>query len=192
MPARRPRAVGDGLRIGALCILDDKPRAPLTQAERQSLRDLADCVEQAIGHVDLHEQSVALQSAQRCGYAHVQWAPAGFLGDELPSETHPNDALLAQALRNVRDGDVLMAHLGIWSRRDPFAPMIDPLVAGLKRGDTVVLSNGMIGKVTRVEADQAMVEIAQGVNVAVVKQMITQVRDRTAVAANDTKTIAKS
>ncbi|GLS01914.1 preprotein translocase subunit YajC [Brevundimonas denitrificans] len=66
------------------------------------------------------------------------------------------------------------------------------LVAGLKRGDTVVLSNGMIGKVTRVEADQAMVEIAQGVNVAVVKQMITQVRDRTAVAANDTKTIAKS
>ncbi len=54
----------------------------------------------------------ALKAAQRCGYAHVQWAPAGFLGDELPSETHPNDALLAQALRNVRDGDVLMAHLG--------------------------------------------------------------------------------
>ena len=66
------------------------------------------------------------------------------------------------------------------------------LVAGLKRGDTVVLSNGVIGKVTRVEAEQAMVEIAQGVNVAVVKQMITQVRDRTGVAANDTKTIAKS
>jgi peptidoglycan/xylan/chitin deacetylase (PgdA/CDA1 family) len=75
----------------------------------------------------------ALQAAQRCGYAHVQWAPAGFLGDELPSETHPNDALLAQALRNVRGGDVLMAHLGIWSRRDPFAPMIDPLIAGLKQ-----------------------------------------------------------
>lgn len=75
----------------------------------------------------------ALKAAQRCGYAHVQWAPAGFLGDELPSETHPNDALLAQALRNVRDGDVLMAHLGIWSRRDPFAPMIDPLIAGLKQ-----------------------------------------------------------
>ena len=66
------------------------------------------------------------------------------------------------------------------------------LVSGLKRGDTVVLSNGMIGKVTRVENDEAMVEIAQGVNVRVVKQMITQVRDRTGVAANDTKTIAKS
>jgi len=62
------------------------------------------------------------------------------------------------------------------------------LVAGLKRGDTVVLSNGMVGKVTRVEADEAMVEIAQGVNVRVVKSMITTVRDRTDVAvANDTK-----
>lgn len=66
------------------------------------------------------------------------------------------------------------------------------LVAGLKRGDTVVMSNGMIGKVTRVENDEAMVEIAQGVNVRVVKAMITQVRDRTGVAANDAKTIAKS
>jgi peptidoglycan/xylan/chitin deacetylase (PgdA/CDA1 family) len=75
----------------------------------------------------------AIAAAQRCGYAHVHWAPAGFLGDELPSETHPNDKLLAQALRSVRDGDVLMAHLGIWSRRDPFAPMIDPLIAGLKQ-----------------------------------------------------------
>jgi peptidoglycan/xylan/chitin deacetylase (PgdA/CDA1 family) len=75
----------------------------------------------------------ALKSAQRCGYAHVQWAPAGFLGDELPSESHPNDKLLAQALRGIRDGDVLMAHLGIWSRKEPFAPMFDPLIAGLKQ-----------------------------------------------------------
>ena len=66
------------------------------------------------------------------------------------------------------------------------------LVAGLKRGDTVVLSNGMIGKVTRVETDEAMVEIAQGVNVRVVKSMIAGVRDRTAVAANDSKSISKS
>ena len=66
------------------------------------------------------------------------------------------------------------------------------MVASLKRNDTVVLSSGMIGKVTRVENDEAMVEVAQGVNVRVVKGMITQVRDRTGVAANDTKTIAKS
>lgn len=25
-----------------------------------------------------------------------------------------------------------MAHLGIWSRKDPYAPMLDPLIAGLK------------------------------------------------------------
>ena len=66
------------------------------------------------------------------------------------------------------------------------------MIAGLKRNDTVVLSNGMIGKVTRVENDEAMVEIAQGVNVRVVKAMITQVRDRTGVAANDTKQVSKA
>jgi preprotein translocase subunit YajC len=66
------------------------------------------------------------------------------------------------------------------------------MISGLKRNDTVVLSNGMIGKVTRVENDEAMVEVAQGVNVRVIKAMITQVRDRTGVAANDTKTISKA
>jgi peptidoglycan/xylan/chitin deacetylase (PgdA/CDA1 family) len=75
----------------------------------------------------------ALAAASRCGFAHVGWAPAGFLGDELPSDRYPNDALLARALRDIRDGDVLMAHLGIWSRKEPFAPMFEPLIAGLKQ-----------------------------------------------------------
>ena len=62
------------------------------------------------------------------------------------------------------------------------------LIAGLKRGDTVVMSNGMVGKITRVETEEVMVEIAQGVNVRVIKSMITTVRDRTEVAvANDTR-----
>jgi len=74
-----------------------------------------------------------LTAAQSCGYAHVRWATAGFLGDELPSDTYPNEALLRRALLDIRDGDVLMAHLGIWSRADPFAPMLDPLIAGLKQ-----------------------------------------------------------
>jgi len=59
------------------------------------------------------------------------------------------------------------------------------LIAGVKRGDEVVLSNGMVGKVTRVEEAEAMVEISQGVNVRVVKAMIAEVRNRTAIAAND-------
>lgn len=74
-----------------------------------------------------------IEAARACGYAHVHWAPAGFLGDELPSETHPNAKLLTRALRDIRDGDILMAHLGIWSRRDAFAPMLDPLIDGLAR-----------------------------------------------------------
>ncbi|MDA1322753.1 MAG: preprotein translocase subunit YajC [Proteobacteria bacterium] len=59
------------------------------------------------------------------------------------------------------------------------------LIAGVKRGDEVVLSNGMVCKVTRVEDAEAMVEISQGVNVRVVKAMIAEVRNRTAIAAND-------
>lgn len=62
------------------------------------------------------------------------------------------------------------------------------MVAGLKRGDTVVMSNGMIGKVTRVEDAEAMVEISQGVNVRVVKAMVSEVRTRGEIAAaNDSK-----
>lgn len=71
--------------------------------------------------------------AAGCGYAHVGWSDAGFLGDELPSESYPNQALLSRALARIKDGDVLMMHTGIRSRKDPFAPMLDPLIAGLKQ-----------------------------------------------------------
>lgn len=73
-----------------------------------------------------------LKAAEACGYRHVGWAPAGFLGDELPSDRYPNAHLLQRALDTLRDGDIIMAHLGIWSRQDPFAPMLDPLITGLK------------------------------------------------------------
>jgi len=74
-----------------------------------------------------------LAAAQACGYAHVGWAPAGFLGDELPSEKFSNEMLLKNALRDIRTGDILMAHLGIWSRTDPWAPAnLEPLIVGLK------------------------------------------------------------
>mgnify|MGYP000479296686 CR=1 FL=1 len=32
----------------------------------------------------------------------VGWSPAGFLGDELPSETHSNATLRDKALRDLR------------------------------------------------------------------------------------------
>lgn len=73
-----------------------------------------------------------LAAARACGYQHVGWAPAGFLGDELPSETYPNSVLLQRALARLKDGDIVMAHLGIWSRKDAFAPMLAPLIGGLR------------------------------------------------------------
>lgn len=74
-----------------------------------------------------------LKAAEDCGYRHVGWADAGFLGDELPSEQYPNDRLLRQALDRIRPGHILMAHLGIWSRQDPWAPaVLEPLIQGLK------------------------------------------------------------
>ncbi len=75
-----------------------------------------------------------LQETRSCGFEHVGWSSAGFLGDELPSERYSNQALLNQALRNIRQGDILLAHLGIWSRKDPWAPeVLEPLIEGLKR-----------------------------------------------------------
>lgn len=75
----------------------------------------------------------SLQAAAACGYQHVGWAPAGFSGDELNSKTHPNKKLLEKSLRDLRDGDIFVAHLGIWSRQDPWAPaVLEPLIVGLK------------------------------------------------------------
>ena len=74
-----------------------------------------------------------LAAAKSCGFAHVGWAPAGFLGDELASEKFSNQALLKKALRDIKPGDILLAHLGIWSRKDPWAPtVLEPLIMGLK------------------------------------------------------------
>lgn len=74
-----------------------------------------------------------LKAAEACGFKHVGWSPAGFLGDELPSEKFSNQALLQQALARIRPGDILLAHLGIWSRKDPWAPaVLEPLITGLQ------------------------------------------------------------
>ncbi len=73
-----------------------------------------------------------LAAATRCGFSHVGWAPAGFSGDELSSARYPNALLLQQSLAGLKDGDIFMAHMGIWSRRDPWAPAnLEPLIAGL-------------------------------------------------------------
>ena len=74
-----------------------------------------------------------LKVASQCGYTHVGWSPAGFLGDELSSQTYSNEKLLRTSLQSIKTGDILMAHLGIWSRQDPWAPaVLEPLIVGLK------------------------------------------------------------
>jgi preprotein translocase subunit YajC len=62
------------------------------------------------------------------------------------------------------------------------------MLKALKRGDTVVMSSGIIGKVSKVEDNEVTVEIAPTVNVKVVKSMIMEVRTRGEPApANDAK-----
>jgi preprotein translocase subunit YajC len=63
------------------------------------------------------------------------------------------------------------------------------MLGNLKRGDTVVLSSGVHGKIVRVEDANVGVEIATGVTVKVRKGMIAEVETRGAPApANDSKT----
>jgi peptidoglycan/xylan/chitin deacetylase (PgdA/CDA1 family) len=77
-----------------------------------------------------------LEMGKACGYAHVGWSPAGFSGDELSSSAYPNDVLLKKLLRDLRGGDIVLIHMGIWSRKDPWAPAnLEPLISGLEQKD---------------------------------------------------------
>ncbi len=74
----------------------------------------------------------ALRLAAACGLRHQGWTRHGFLGDELDSAKHPNAALLRRNLANIRAGEVLVMHWGVRSRQDPFAGILDELLAGLQ------------------------------------------------------------
>jgi len=53
------------------------------------------------------------------------------------------------------------------------------MVAAIRRGDTVVTAGGVVGKVTKVVDDsEAMVEIAEGVRVRILKHTVTDVRSK--------------
>jgi peptidoglycan/xylan/chitin deacetylase (PgdA/CDA1 family) len=75
-----------------------------------------------------------LAAGKACGYTHFGWAPAGFSSDETSSAAFPNRVLLQRALAGLKDGDIFLAHLGIWSRKDPWAPaVLEPLITGLRQ-----------------------------------------------------------
>ena len=100
----------------------------------QRLRDMTGAAMAPIFRAAGGKTSPALLAAAKgCGWAHVPWSPAGFLGDELPSDRFPNQLLLKRALRDIKPGDILLAHLGIWSRKEVWAPgVLEPLITGLK------------------------------------------------------------
>jgi preprotein translocase subunit YajC len=59
-------------------------------------------------------------------------------------------------------------------------------ISSVKRGDTVVTSGGIIGKVIRVVDDNELqVEISDGVRVRLVRQMISEVRSRSETTSKD-------
>jgi preprotein translocase subunit YajC len=62
------------------------------------------------------------------------------------------------------------------------------MVSALRRGDTVVTSGGIIGKVTKVDDTEVSVEIATGTVIRVVRHTIGEVRNKAdPVPANDGK-----
>ena len=50
------------------------------------------------------------------------------------------------------------------------------MLKAIRRGDTVITSGGLIGKVTKVEENEIELEIAAGTRVRVVKSMLSEVR----------------
>jgi preprotein translocase subunit YajC len=83
---------------------------------------------------------------------------------------------------------LVVGYFMLWRPQQQRMKAHQEAVAGIKRGDTVVLNSGMIGKVVRVEDAEIGMEIAQGVTVKVVKSMVQEVRTRGAPApANDAK-----
>jgi len=66
------------------------------------------------------------------------------------------------------------------------------LVKSIRRGDTVVTQGGMVGKVTRVVDDEQIeIEIADGVRVRWMRQLITTVRGKGEPAREQVKEPAK-
>lgn len=74
----------------------------------------------------------ALRMAQACGLRHQGWTSNGFLGDELNSDTYPNASLRDRAIRSIRAGEVLVMHWGVRSRKEPYANIVEDVLAGLQ------------------------------------------------------------
>ena len=60
------------------------------------------------------------------------------------------------------------------------------MIAAIKRGDTVITSGGLIGKVNKVNDAELSVDLAENVRVRIIKAMVIEVRNKAEpVPAND-------
>jgi preprotein translocase subunit YajC len=62
------------------------------------------------------------------------------------------------------------------------------MVAAIRRGDTIVTSGGIIGKVAKVDDQELQVEIAEGVKIKILRSTISEVRGKGESAAASPKT----
>ena len=81
---------------------------------------------------------------------------------------------------------VVLGYFLLWRPQQKRQKDHQDMIKALKRGDTVVLSSGVIGKVTKVEDTELGIEIATGVTIKAVRSMVSEVRTR-ADPANDAK-----
>src|SRR6187399_2620167 len=98
------------------------------------------------------------------GFAYAQAAPGAF--DMLNSLIVPTVLIIG-----------IMYFLMIRPQQQRLKQHRD-MVAAIRRGDTVVTSGGVIGKVTKVDDQELQVEIADGVKIKIVRSTVSEVRGK--------------
>jgi preprotein translocase subunit YajC len=76
----------------------------------------------------------------------------------------------------------------LWRPQQQRAKQLRQMVEGLRRGDVVVMSGGIIGKVvkaTPADDPEILIEIADNVEVRVLKSSLAEVRAKTQPAGKD-------
>jgi len=83
---------------------------------------------------------------------------------------------------------VVIFYLLIFRPQQRRAKQQREMLSAISRGDTVVTTGGIVGKVTKaVDGEDLEIEIAQGTRVKVVRGMISDVRSRANPVPADTK-----
>ncbi len=74
---------------------------------------------------------------------------------------------------------ILIFWLLIFRPQQKRMKQLQAMLASIQRGDTVVTTGGIVGKVTKaIEGEDLEVEIAQGTRVKVVRHMVADVRSK--------------